>query len=233
MGIEQMGWDLIITGDGSPSLHHAELDESYHSRNGALAESKHIYIDAGLLHLVATQPGVDTIRIFELGFGTGLNAALALKAASVLELSIRYTSIEPHPIASKIAAEMAEIHQAGLPEFAHVHSVAWDKSTAILPNFELTKRACTFQQFAEKLQLNDDHKFDLIFWDAFGPRVSPQLWLPSVFSQLAEILREGAQLVTYCSAGHVRRALQSAGLKVEKLAGPAGKREIIRATYSP
>ncbi len=226
--IEEMSIPTIrTTEDGSHTLFASELGECYHSTHGAIQESQHIFIEAGLRSCPNPK-----IEIVELGFGTGLNALLSLIEAEKSGRNIRYTSLEAYPISQEMAATLNFCKILQTPQdlqdhFKSMHSCPWDKETAITPHFSLKKIRCDFR---EGIRLVGS--FDLCFFDAFSPEKQPELWTEAIFSDLFHIANKAAQLTTYCAKGSVRRAMQAAGFEVERLPGPPGKREMLRARKS-
>lgn len=216
-------YELILTSDGSHSLFVPEIDESYHSTNGAIQESRHIFIDAGLNH--CTKSGVS---ILEIGFGTGLNALLTFAEGQKKGLKIRYTTLEKYPVKVETAALFnypALIDdKASISVFQQMHNCEWDKPAQLSDCFCFEKIKCDFTDF--RLQ----SEYDLVFFDAFSPEKQPEMWSDSQFDKIYKHCRKGAILTTYCAKGIVRRSLQNAGFSVERLPGPPGKREILRAT---
>lgn len=214
-------YELIITSDGSHSLFVPEIDESYHSTKGAIQESRHIFIEAGLKH--CTKPD---INVLEIGFGTGLNALLTYFEAKKKELKIRYTALEKFPLKPETAALLNYpeiIDNEAFSVFKHLHSCHWEKSMKLSSYFELEKIECDFTNY----QLQKE--YDLVFFDAFSPEKQPEMWTESQFEKIYNHCRKDAILTTYCAKGIVRRALQNVGFRVERLPGPPGKREILRA----
>jgi tRNA U34 5-methylaminomethyl-2-thiouridine-forming methyltransferase MnmC len=220
-----MARELYVTADGSHSVNDAEKGISFHSRFGALQESKHIFIEAGLMpHLHRKQ----TTHILEMGFGTGLNAFLTLSESIQKNQSIWYDTIEAFPLPPEIWQRLnfAEVsgQQALQSLFLKLHEAAWSQPVSITGTFTIFKHHCSLKAFEASRQ------FDIVYFDAFAPEDQPELWTEESFRTIARMMAPGAALVTYCSKGAVRRALIAAGLQVEKLPGPAGKREIVRAT---
>jgi tRNA U34 5-methylaminomethyl-2-thiouridine-forming methyltransferase MnmC len=216
--------ELVTTGDGSSSLFVPELNEHYHSTFGAIGESKHIFIEAGFNAKVS---GSNEIHILEVGFGTGLNAYLTLLESNKGKAKIKYTSIEPNILPESITGDLnyaSIINQSDVELFTKLHAASWNQLVEISPFFSLKK----LNGYLETIQL-PLMKFDLIYFDAFGPDVQPDLWTESIFKKIFEATAEKGILVTYSAKGSVRRALKSAGFYVEKLPGPPGKREITRA----
>lgn len=216
---------LQLTDDGSATLYLPHLDEHYHSTKGALTESRHIYIAQGLLHTAAQLQPTPTspLRILEIGFGTGLNAALTLEASTTHHIPIHYTTLELYPLPPSTVAAMGYDHQ--LPTLPTVNAAPWDTPTTLTPHFTLHKRIADFT--ADPLPT----PVHLVYFDAFAPEKQPDMWTPPCFTRLHAAMTPGANLVTYCAKGSIRRLLQSVGFTVSRLPGPpGGKREILRAT---
>ncbi len=200
-----------------------ELNEQYHSKHGALQEARHVFIATGLsYYLSELSNSKSPIRILEYGFGTGLNALLTAMEAHPNQ--IEYTGIEAFPITEEeITAMDYGVMLEADDLFQKLHTAAWEKTAQITDTFQLTKRNSTFEE------LEYDQEFDLIYFDAFGPRTQPELWTLSIFESAYKALDSNGVLVTYCAAGQVRRNLQEAGFMVDRLPGPPGKREMLRA----
>jgi len=216
---------LLKTGDGSYTLHIAEWDEQYHSKHGAIAEALHVFIKEGLYYY-ATKISSEDISILEIGFGTGLNAFLTLLEAKKNNFKINYTGIEAYPL------EISEIKKLNYPsllnasevDFNKLHETTWEEKTTISENFQLTKHKKFFSE------ITIENTFNLIYFDAFGIRVQPELWTEEIFSKMYNALKTNGVLVTYAANGNARRAMQAVGFSVERLPGPPGKREMLRAT---
>jgi tRNA U34 5-methylaminomethyl-2-thiouridine-forming methyltransferase MnmC len=230
---------LILTSDGSHTILLPESNVTYHSIHGAVQESKHVFIEAGLRSL---NPAKKTIvNIFEMGFGTGLNALLTMIEAEKLERAIHYEAIEQFPLDNKQIGSLNYCTQLGRQDlqmvFEQLHHCEWEKTIKLTPKFTFKKSAANLLDFetpetwlsGPKDSLRRRQAFELIYFDAFAPNVQPELWTKEIFDKMFEMLEQGGILVTYCSKGDVRRAMQAAGFTVEKLPGPKGKREIIRA----
>ena len=218
--------NLLVTDDGSHTIEVPELNVSYHSRYGAIQESLHVFIEAGFKHIISEQQSPDPVRIFEMGFGTGLNALLTLISAGQHKKTIYYETIEAFPPEEHLALSLNYCEQLQRPDLASVfhqlHICKWNTKTAITPFFQFKKTNTTLQNFST------DRLFHLIYYDAFAPNAQPELWTEAIFKKLYRMLEPGGALVTYCSKGDVRRAMQVAGFAVEKLKGPPGKREMLR-----
>lgn len=212
---------IIPTADGSPTVEIPDLGITYHSRHGAVQESMHVFIEAGLRPLLSRATG-ETLRVFEMGFGTGLNALLSAEAIKDLPVNLHYTTVEQFPLQE---AEVKELHFEGLDDslLQDMHTANWNEPVALRSNFTLLKLD------TDLLSLELPGRFHLIYYDAFAPAAQPELWTVTVFQKLFNALLPGGILVTYCSKGDVRRALIAAGFEVEKLPGPKGKREMLRA----
>lgn len=217
---------IILTEDGSHSLKVESLQEHYHSTYGALSESLHVFIYSGLQQVLKRNKS--TLRVLELGMGTGLNVLLTVIEAVKSETLIEYTAVEPFPLDEDIwrrlnYAELLGDQQAG-EWFEIIHSLDWDKESEVCPEFMLDKQ----EKKLEDIQPSGPG-YDLIYFDAFGPEVQAEMWTNEVFEMMAEMTIKGGILVTYSAKGSVKRALQAAGFEVERIAGPRGKRHMIRA----
>lgn len=212
---------LKITEDGSHTIFVRELDEPYHSTHGALQESMHVFIKQGLLTL--KQPGV---RVLELGFGTGLNALLTFAEAIPLRLDIYYHAVEKYPLMEhEYKLLNYEKFVDGIPKgtLDRIHSCPWGEPVQISDHFTLYKEEADFRFMKPPPNIN------LVYFDAFSPHKQPKLWTPEIMGAIDQVSDPGAILVTYSSKGIVRRALTSCGFDVFKVAGPPGKREMVRA----
>ena len=220
-----MPTEVIITKDGSHSIAIPELNVTYHSHHGAIQESMHVFIQAGLEYLVQ-QAATSPVRIFEMGLGTGLNSLLAMQYAELHQLPIQYEAVELHPLVDELVQQLnycTEIDESLAPAFATLHQSPWQQPIALTPYFNFTKHRLSLHDFTFNTP------FHLVFYDAFAPAAQPDLWTTEVFTKIYNGLLPGGVFVTYCSKGDVRRALQAAGFIIEKIPGPPGKREMIRA----
>lgn len=213
---------LRKTSDGSDTLYSAEMDESYHSLNGAIQESRHIFIEAGL-HQVKRQ----SIRIFEVGFGTGLNALLTWEEAHKNNLKVEYDAIEQFPVPDSIVKSLNyQMLETGLPADAliQLHKGPWNRLEMLEYNrYYLNKVQGDFTDF------NFTDKYDLVYFDAFSPDKQPEMWAEDLFLKIFNALNYNGILVTYSAKGEVRRRMLRCGFNVERIPGPPGKREILRA----
>jgi tRNA U34 5-methylaminomethyl-2-thiouridine-forming methyltransferase MnmC len=214
---------VVHTADGSTSIHLPEWNESYHSKHGAIQEAQHVFIKNGL-DLFQNQ----ALSILEIGFGTGLNSFITLMEAPKRQLTIQYAGVEAYPVIAEEWQHMNYVAELQADEQAHLfelmHNSAWEQEIAITPTFSLCKRQQRIEDVA------DQNQYDLIYFDAFGYRVQPELWSDEIFRNMYVALKPNGVLVTYAATGAVRRSMLAAGFSVEKLAGPPGKREMLRAT---
>lgn len=209
------------TKDGSHSLYAPRFNQHYHSKQGAIMESQHIFINLGLLPAFAQKE--EEIAIFEMGFGTGLNALLTWKVASDNQRKVHYTSVEAYPLPSDLVAQLnyeEEVQQKGL---LALHQVKEREEIVMSDHFTFYKELVLLQDFTPS------RVFDVIYFDAFSPEAQPELWTEAIFAKMYGMLKPNGLLVTYSSKGVIRRAMQAAGFVVEKHPGPGYKREVVRA----
>jgi len=217
---------IIKTDDGSVTIHLPEWNEQYHSKHGAVQEARHVFLKMGLHHFVETN-NPKAVSILEIGFGTGLNAFLTLLESERLNIKIDYTGVEAYPVPPE------EVKLLNYPEasqaqektelFLKLHEIEWEKSSPISDYFSLMKMEKKFHE------INENSLYDLIYFDAFGARVQPELWTEEIFDIMFKALKQNGVLVTYAAKGSVRRAMIASGFQVQKLPGPPGKREMLRA----
>ncbi|SHG33875.1 tRNA (5-methylaminomethyl-2-thiouridine)(34)-methyltransferase MnmD [Flavobacterium johnsoniae] len=214
--------EIIKTLDGSTTIHLEEWNESYHSKHGAIQEAKHVFIMNGL-SLFENNP----VNIMEIGFGTGLNAFITFLESENKDQKIDYVGVEGYPVNAEEVLAMNYVEELEALEFRNIfeemHKSEWGEKIEISSRFSLTKR----KQFFD--EINDLEIFDLIYFDAFGYRVQPELWSTEIFQKMYNSLKPNGVLVTYAARGVVKRSMISVGFTVEKLAGPPGKREMFRA----
>jgi tRNA U34 5-methylaminomethyl-2-thiouridine-forming methyltransferase MnmC len=219
--------EIFLTADGSSSLHVPSMEVTYHSRYGAITESMHVYINAGFLYWHEHASPDLPCHVLEVGFGTGLNALLTLKEAEKLQRKVFYTAIESNPLDAEVISQLNYVDLLNSPglknAFSKMHSCGWENEIFISPFFLIQKIKTTLQDFSTS------QHFNVVFYDAFAPNAQPELWTKEIFEKLFHM---GNVLVTYCSKGEVQRAMKSAGYIIEKLTGPPGKREMIRAHHS-
>jgi tRNA U34 5-methylaminomethyl-2-thiouridine-forming methyltransferase MnmC len=215
---------IIQTNDGSPSLFNHTLGVTYHSRHGALQESRHVFIHNGLHHVANTFG--PNLSVFELGFGTGLNAVLSAHEAGKLGLSLHYTSIDIHPLDESLYRQLPFNTIFDGSDFncsQQILAAPWQSRQSITPAFSLQKI------HGDMLSYIPDNFFHLVYFDAFDPETQPDMWQKSVFEKLFVAMHGEGVLVTYCAKGKVKRLLRAIGFEVQTLKGPPGKREMTRA----
>jgi tRNA U34 5-methylaminomethyl-2-thiouridine-forming methyltransferase MnmC len=214
--------EIITTADGSTSIHLINWNETYHSKHGAIQEAYHVFIKNGL-DLFKNK----NISILEIGFGTGLNAFITLLEAEKSNQNIDYVGIEAYPVAENEVLKMNYVSELNAETkqnyFDIIHQCSWENKIEITQNFNLTKR----KQFFE--EINDENQYDLIYFDAFGYRVQPELWSTEIFQKMYNALKINGVLVTYAARGVIKRSMIEVGFTVEKLPGAPGKREMFRA----
>lgn len=217
---------IITTEDGSHSLFLPEINESYHSFHGAYRESVHVFMLYGLESWFVRNLGVYPIRIFEVGFGTGLNAWLSLVWAEQNKAPVLYHSIEPFPLEEKIYRQLnyTKIDETIMhfePFFQVIHNEPWNEGGVVTEYFNMKKDSVGL----EEAQL---YPCDVVFFDAFAPNKQPELWTKEMLSKVVDAMNPGGVFVTYSAKGKLKRDLEELGLKVETLPGPPGKKEMTR-----
>ena len=223
---------IITTADGSSTIHLPEWDEQYHSKHGAIQEAYHVFIKHGLHHFFNSQPvrgSNEKTTILEIGFGTGLNAFITLLEAEKNSRKIDFTSLELYPVSITDAEKLnyAELIDPTRKEvFNELHKTGWGKWNQVALYFSLLKMKF---DFSKPTDFCPENQFDVIFFDAFAPEKQPEMWTQEIFDKIYSVSSENAILTTYCAKGVVRRMLQAAGFVVERMPGPPGKREILRA----
>lgn len=227
--------NIITTADGSKTIQIEDWNEQYHSVHGAIQEANHVYIKHGLLFfssesLARTQgllsrQNTRTIEVLEIGFGTGLNALLTQLQAGNLNQHINYVGVEAFPISSEELGQLNYASELGVAseKLEELHSCSWEEEHKISEVFTLKKQ----QQFFK--DISAENQFDVIYFDAFGARVQPELWTEDIFKIMHKALKQNGVLTTYAAIGKVRRTLVALGFEVERLQGPPGKRHMLRA----
>lgn len=214
--------EIITTSDGSKTIHLPEWNEQYHSKHGAIQEAQHVFIKNGLDLFKERK-----LKLLEIGFGTGLNAFITFLEAEKRTLEIEYVGVEAYPVALEEVNALNYVEllnaQNRSDYFDKMHACPWEMKIEISASFQLLKRKQFFKD------IKDEAAFDLIYFDAFGARVQPDLWSEEIFKSMYKALKPNGVLVTYSAKGSVRRAMLAAGFEVERLPGPPGKREMLRA----
>ena len=220
---------IIVTEDGSHSLYHAKLNETYHSFHGAVQESRYVFLKEGL-DFLRTSFALDKIRVLEVGFGTGLNAILTSEWAVANKVRVEYTTLEPFPLKSEVY-EALNYHEffedkTVKERFLALNNAAWETKFQQNEFFNILKSEAKLQDF------NSDSLFDIIFFDAFAPSKQSEMWDLEVIEKTALLLDSNGVFVTYCAKGQLKRDLKAVGLAVETLPGPPGKKEMVRGVKS-
>ena len=214
--------EIITTGDGSKTIQIMDWQEQYHSKHGAIQEAYHVFIKSGL-DLFKKQE----INILEIGFGTGLNAFITLIEFEKRKLKVNYTGVEAFPVSVEELDQLNYLEElkslARKTDFDLMHTSPWGKTVEIVTDFSLKKEQILFKDISAVAE------YDLIYFDAFGARVQPELWTVEIFQIMFNAMKSNGYLVTYAAKGSVRRAMQEVGLLMERLPGPPGKREMLRA----
>ncbi len=214
---------IFVTQDGSHSVFSEKYGVSYHSKYGAVTESAHVFIDAGLRFKAVVQ---QEIAILEVGFGTGLNAFMTWLEAERRNLHVHYVGIEAYPIPADDADTLNYADQLDKPnrlaDFKRLHHCAWDRSARLSEHFSLHKKQIRLEAF------RTTQRFDLVYFDAFAPQAQPELWTERILGLMYRVLKPEGALVTYCAQGAFKRTLKKVGFEVEGLEGPPGKREMTR-----
>ena len=215
--------EIIITNDGSTTIRIPDWNENYHSTHGAIQEAKHVFIKNGL-ELFQNQ---DSVSILEIGFGTGLNAFITF-LESLNKKKVNYVGVEAYPVSEDEVKQMNYVSELEATQyqtiFDKMHSCNWESEQKITDNFILNKRKQFFQD------IEDKNQFDLIYFDAFGFPLQPELWSDVIFKKMYEALLPKGVLVTYACRSSIKNAMLSVGFSIEKLPGAPGKREMLRAT---
>jgi tRNA U34 5-methylaminomethyl-2-thiouridine-forming methyltransferase MnmC len=216
-----MNPELRMTADGSHTLYVRALDEHYHSHFGALTESKHIFINAGLASLKSNK-----VSILEVGFGTGLNVLLTSMYAQDNQVTVQYVTLDKYPLDPSLLFQLnypTITGTEGRELFESIHSAPWETPVKLTPWFTLEKR------LTDLTSMSVEGLFDLVYFDAFGPGKQPEMWSREVMQKIAGVTHPGSVFVTYSAKGELKRILRALDFEVALLPGPPGKRVMTRA----
>jgi len=217
---------IVETADGSNTIYNAQVGENYHSKNGALQESRHVFLNSGLIYFLENSPATNNVSVLEVGFGTGLNFLLTAGFCTENGINLNYTGIEAYPLSDKMISETGYEQYVAAP--------VWDNFIKKYPD-SLTSEVelnhqCKLQVANCKLEdFNTDKRFDIIYFDAFAVAHQPEMWDEDAISHTIRFLKLGGVFVTYAITGNLKRTLKALDCKIEKVQGAAGKREMMRA----
>ena len=216
----------VTTADGSNSLSLVGQNEQYHSKHGALQEAKHVYIESALSYFFESNPSCQKAKVLEVGFGTGLNTLLSWLFVNQFKSELHYTSIEAFPLEWKDVESLnyPELLYIPIEKFQCIHNLSWEVFHQLDSNFRFRKVEIKLEK------INFINEFDVVFFDAFGPRTQPELWEKPILQKIHQAMKISGVFVTYSAKGQVRRNLMEVGFRVQKIPGPPGKREMLRAT---
>lgn len=217
---------LVTTADGSSTFYDTEVGEHYHSKHGALQESRHVFLQAGLAYYLGKHPQTDNVTVLEVGFGTGLNFLLSAAYCSNLPVRLTYTGIEPNPLPLQLLAQTGyrQVTDPAIWDAFLAHYVkACTQSVSINTCCNLHIPHCTLVDYTAK------HQADVLYFDAFAALHQPMLWTNDSISHACSFLKPGGVFVTYAITGNLKRCLKSLHFSIEKLPGAPGKREMLRA----
>ena len=218
---------IVRTEDGSDSLYNDDLKESYHSLHGAVRESRHVFVSHGLDYYRLTNKNAKEVKIFEVGFGTGLNALLTYEYAVINDLKTAYHTIESNPLDSEVYSRLNYIEsiENGDLVFGSIHDAPWNESSFLHPKFQIKKIHDKLESFDA-----EESEYHIIYFDAFAPSKQPEMWEIGILEKVVGLLKPKGILVTYCAKGQLKRDLRDLNCDVETLDGPPGKKEMVRAT---
>lgn len=216
--------ELVTTGDGSKTIYNSEVGEHYHSRHGALQESKHVFLKSGLVHYLATAPSA-AVSILEVGFGTGLNFLLSAEYCILNSIALDYTGIEAYPVSPEMIADTG--YDAFVPKdiwegFLNLYPTALNKRSSLNSDCKLEIAHCKLLEFSTT------KTYDVLYYDAFAAIHQPEMWTTEALAHVTQYLKPGGVFVTYAITGNLKRSMRSLGFSIEKAPGAPGKREMLR-----
>jgi tRNA U34 5-methylaminomethyl-2-thiouridine-forming methyltransferase MnmC len=218
--------EIVKTADGSNTIYNPQIGENYHSKFGALQESRHVFIKSGLVYFLETRNYTTAVSILEVGFGTGLNFLLSADLCSEKKIDLDYTGIEAYPLSLDMIA------QTNYNEYTLAQT--WSKfiehyKAALSTQVILNKHVNLHIANTPLINFSSAKRYDIVYFDAFGCASQPEMWEDHIIAHTVQFLKPGGAFVTYAITGNLKRALKTLGFKVEKLAGAPGKREMLRA----
>jgi tRNA U34 5-methylaminomethyl-2-thiouridine-forming methyltransferase MnmC len=219
---QKQNMQIINTFDGSHTIYVSEMNEQYHSLNGALTESQYVYIEKGYNFHPAKK-----VTVFEVGFGTGLNSLLTALRAEQEKRPTTYIAIEKFPLHESVTGQLnygSLISLQAQAIFEKIHRCKWDEFVEITGHFSIKKIKADLTGYT----FEGPEKFNVVYYDAFGPDKQPEMWAPQIFCKISSATSTGGVLVTYSAKGEVRRQLSASGFAMERLAGPPGKNQMLR-----
>lgn len=225
---ESLELKIVTTADGSKTVYHPTIKENYHSRNGALQESNHVFLNSGLRYYLADKQ-VENVSILEVGFGTGLNFLLTNDFCTGKEITLNYVGLEAYPLSLKLIEE-TEYNQIVSQNTWVIFQENYEKAltqSVMLNQFCSLHIACI-----DAKNYTSNLLFDVIYFDAFASANQPELWTKEFINHIVNFLKPGGVFVTYAITGDLKRIMKSLGMKIEKAPGAAGKREMLRAVKS-
>jgi tRNA U34 5-methylaminomethyl-2-thiouridine-forming methyltransferase MnmC len=212
---------LILSRDGSHTLFDPVLNETYHSKHGALQESIHVYIENGLIIFKE----LEKVKVLEVGFGTGLNALLTWNKAEALKLKVEYHTLEPFPISEEITSQLNYPSlledPTSVERFNQLHACAWEEEIELSDYFTIHKYKSTLEE-----KILPENIFNVCYFDAFAPNHQDDIWSEFNFKKIHDSLKDGGILTTYCAQAIFKRTLRASGFRVEKRQGPKWKKEM-------
>ena len=214
--------EVVETGDGSKTIRIIDLDENYHSSHGALQEAMHVFMKNGLNSTSKLQ-----VNVFEMGFGTGLNAFLTAVIAEETGRQVFYQGVEAFTVSEDELEALGYktiLGEENSSIYSKINEAEWEKVIQVTDNLGVLKNEAKLQDLPLKKEF-----FDIIYYDAFGPRAQDEMWSVELFQKMYDSLQKGGFLVTYCAKGQVKRNMKEVGFEIERLEGPPGKREMTRA----
>ena|ERR1700743_17924 len=217
--------EIVTTADGSNTIYNSEVGENYHSRHGALQESRHVFLNSGLKYFLVDK-NLTEVSVLEIGFGTGLNFLLSAEYCTTEKINLNYTGIEAYPLNNELIIQTGYDQYISAPVwdgFINQYTESLKNSVQINIDCQLHIANCKLLDFDEAQQ------YDVIYFDAFASARQPEMWDEEAITHTIKFLKPGGVFVTYAITGNLKRMLKSLGLKIEKAPGAPGKREMLRA----